>query len=100
MSAQKSPRLVSERPDASVRAVYAGLEGMAKGVNFLNVQAFADARFCGDGGWAAVVASVGEDDRAVVEGTLAIGWYPLPLYARLLRALDAKHGRGDLAAAH
>src|SRR4051794_25761671 len=69
---------------------------LTKGTNFVNVRAFAETRHVAGGGWDAVVASLSEDDGRILEGVVAIGWYPLALYARVIRALDQVHGTGDL----
>ncbi|HEY2510922.1 MAG TPA: 4-vinyl reductase [Polyangiaceae bacterium] len=96
MSAEKASRLPVEPPLANPPAVPA-VPGMAKGVNFVNVRAFAETRFGDAGGWPALVSALGDEDRAAIEGTLAVGWYPLSLYTRLLHKLDATFGSGDLA---
>jgi hypothetical protein len=67
-----------------------------KGTTFLHVRAFVIERF-GERGWAKVIARLSPDDRAELDSVILIGWYSLPLYARLLRAVDEVHGYGDLA---
>lgn len=62
----------------------------------MNVRAFADTRHPATGGWEAVVAGLEEEDRRALDGIVAIGWYSLPLYARVIRVLDRVHGSGDL----
>jgi hypothetical protein len=70
-------------------------EAKTKGVGFMNVRAFATERF-GAGGWDATLEAVTPADRDVLASVLPVGWYPLSLYARLVRALDETHGTGDL----
>ena len=36
-------------------------------------------------------------DQLVLAEVVAVGWYDLELYARLIRALDERYGKGDLA---
>jgi predicted hydrocarbon binding protein len=67
-----------------------------KGTGFLHVRAFTIGRFGADG-WDAVLSTLSPDDRFALQHVISLGWYPLPLYARLLRALDEVHGCGDLA---
>ncbi len=66
-----------------------------KGVAFLGVRSFVLARF-GEPGWEQVLASLSAEDREDVQGVVAVGWYDLARYARLIRAIDATHGAGDL----
>jgi hypothetical protein len=74
------------------------MEGDAKtkGVSFVNARSFVTERH-GASGWAAVIARLRESDRIEVESAVLVGWYSLPLYARLLRAIDETHGCGDCA---
>jgi hypothetical protein len=67
-----------------------------KGVGFVHVRAFVTERF-GAGGWAWTMGHLLGPDRASIEAVVPMGWYPLALYARLLRAVDDVHGAGDLA---
>jgi hypothetical protein len=69
---------------------------LTKGTNFVNVRAFAELRHPATGGWDAVLASLAEEDRRVLESVVAIGWYSLALYARVIRTFDRVHGAGDL----
>lgn len=69
--------------------------GQTKGVGFTNVRAFVVERFGADG-WTALLASLPEGDRAVLEGIVPVGWYDLALYARLIGAVDRRFGAGDL----
>lgn len=67
-----------------------------KGVGFSNVKAFASEHY-GEQGWDAVLASMSDADREEIMAVMPVGWYSLSLYARLIRAVDAVHGKGDLA---
>jgi hypothetical protein len=71
-------------------------EAKTKGVGFVNVRAFATERF-GGSGWEQTIERLTLADRDVLAAVLPVGWYPLALYARLVRALDEAHGTGDLA---
>ncbi len=66
-----------------------------KGVSFVNAKAFCDERRAD--AWQKVVAALPEADRDALQSLLAMGWYDLGLYARLLHAIDGALGRGDLA---
>lgn len=65
-----------------------------KGVSFVNAKAFCDLR--GAGTWERVVARLPAADRDALQSLLAMGWYELSLYAKLLHAIDHELGRGDL----
>ena len=67
-----------------------------RGIGFVNVRSFVTGRF-GVEGWEKTVARLTNEERADLEAVVAVGWYSLPLYARLIRALDAVHGKADLA---
>ena len=71
-------------------------EAKTKGVGFVNVRTFARERF-GDEGWSATLAQLSPADREELASVIPMGWYSLPMYARLIRALDALHGFGDLS---
>jgi hypothetical protein len=62
----------------------------------MNARSFVVERF-GESGWAAVVARLSAQDREIVDTIVAVGWYSLSLYARLIRAIDEVHGVGDCA---
>jgi hypothetical protein len=47
--------------------------------------------------WASVLAALPSEDADAVSGAVGVGWYPLDLYAGLLRAVDTKLGEGDLS---
>jgi hypothetical protein len=71
-------------------------EALTKGFAFDNVRVFARTRF-GPEGWGATLARMLPEDREVLAAIVSVGWYPLPLYARLLHALDETYGTGDCA---
>jgi hypothetical protein len=75
-----------------------GSEGEArtKGVGFVNVKSFATERF-GANAWDAVLERLAPEDREELSSIVSVGWYSLPLYARLIHALDDVHGYGDLS---
>lgn len=71
--------------------------GQLKGASYLSTLAFIDQRF-GASGRERVLAALSPEDRALVGGLmLPIGWYPLPPFPRLLRAMVDELGAGDLA---
>lgn len=67
-----------------------------KGVSFANAKAWVEERF-GRDAYERVLARLGPEDAAEVRGSLAMGWYDLSLHSRVLRAIDAELGQGDLA---
>lgn len=73
------------------------MPGNLKGSMFLSTFAFIEHRF-GSSANAKVLARLGEADRALIGQLMVpIGWYPLAPFGRLLRAMDAALGAGDLA---
>ena len=68
---------------------------LTKGVSFVNVRAFVVSRG-GEPTWEQALENLDERDRQELVGVLAVGWYDLSLYARLIRAVDATLGTGDL----
>jgi hypothetical protein len=69
---------------------------LTKGINFVNARTFVELGANGADAWARVSSSMGADDRRTLESAIAIGWYPLAMYARLIRNIDAVLGTGDL----
>ena len=65
-----------------------------KGISFLHVRHYAERRF-GAAGWSKVLAELDAADRATISATVAVGWYDLALYVRLLNALERAHGDGS-----
>jgi predicted hydrocarbon binding protein len=65
-----------------------------KGISFVNAQAFC-GEIGGSDGWSRVLGSMSAADREVLQSVLAVGWYDLWLYARLIRAIDATLGSGN-----
>jgi predicted hydrocarbon binding protein len=73
--------------------------GQLKGNAFLWTLKFID-HHAGEGGRTRVLSQLEADERAILEGiVLPISWYPLPLFGRLLRAMDRELGKGDLSLA-
>jgi hypothetical protein len=72
-------------------------EAKTKGVGFTNVRAFTMDRFGGEAGWRAVLEQLPAKDREELQSVIPVGWYSLPMYARLIRVLDKVHGQGDLS---
>jgi hypothetical protein len=66
-----------------------------KGIGFANVHAYVQNKHS-DAKWAQVLASLDKEDGRVVGSAVAVGWYDVTLFARLLRAVDKVCGRGDL----
>jgi hypothetical protein len=71
-------------------------EPRTKGINFVNAQLYTETKIAAHG-WPAVVASLTPADQDALNSMVAVGWYSLELYARLIRAIDNVHGRGDFA---
>jgi hypothetical protein len=64
-----------------------------KGISFLHVRHYTERRF-NDAGWSKVLGLLDAADRATIAATVAVGWYDVALYARLLNALERAHGDG------
>ncbi|HVY48789.1 MAG TPA: V4R domain-containing protein [Minicystis sp.] len=68
---------------------------LTKGVRFASVRAFVTERF-GPGAWNDALRALEAADRDALAASVPVGWYDLALYARLVRAVDARFGAGDL----
>jgi hypothetical protein len=67
------------------------------GVNFLNARAFIEERFPPEG-MSQVLARLSDADRALFTGEVrSKDWHDLETYIRLIRAIDATLGNGDLS---
>lgn len=66
-----------------------------KGIGFANIQSYVRAKHS-EAKWVEVLAALGKEDGRIVASTVAVGWYDVMLFARLLRAVDKICGRGDL----
>lgn len=72
------------------------IDAQLKGSAYLSTLAFIDTHF-GMDGKRRVLAALPDDDRTLLSGLLvAIGWYPLAPFPRLLRAMEQELGKGDL----
>jgi hypothetical protein len=67
-----------------------------KGLTFGHVERFCIQRF-GESAWLDLVSELSTGDQQVLSEIVAVGWYDLELYARLMRAVDQRYGNGDLA---
>ena len=73
------------------------LEAQLKGSAYLSTMKFIDSHFGADGR-KRVLDALSEEDRALLSGlVVAIGWYPLAPFPRLLRAMEQELGKGDLS---
>jgi hypothetical protein len=79
------------------RLSFAPAEARTKGLNFVNVRSFVEQHHGGAAGWDAVLARMTGADHEPLRAVVAVGWYSLGLYARLIRAVDDTHGQGDLS---
>ncbi len=66
-----------------------------KGVSFVNVRTFVVSKY-GDKAWQQVMDHLSAPDREVIHASVAVGWYEVGLFARLLRSVDSVCGNGDL----
>jgi hypothetical protein len=78
---------------------FAPAQAQTKGLNFANVRAFVEEQHGAEAGWRAVLDKLSPEDRDQLTGVVAVGWYSLSLYSRVIRAVDAAHGFGDLSKA-
>lgn len=65
----------------------------------MNLREYALATF-GGSSWDAVLDDVEPFDRRVLQSLVTVGWYPLDLEARVIRAIDRTLGSGDLGLAN
>jgi predicted hydrocarbon binding protein len=66
-----------------------------KGIGFANVHAYVQNKHS-EAKWAQVLATLPKEDGRIVGSAVAVGWYDVGLFGRLLRAVDKVCGRGDL----
>ncbi len=66
-----------------------------KGVGLANVQHYVEHEH-GAGAWQRVLESLDAADAHEIATAVAVGWYEVALFARLLRAIDRVCGKGDL----
>jgi hypothetical protein len=62
-----------------------------KGSSIVNLREYALATF-GGSSWDAVLDDVEPFDRRVLQSLVTVGWYPLDLEARVIRAIDRTLG--------
>jgi hypothetical protein len=67
-----------------------------KGLSFLAVRNYV-TETSGSAAWEQSLASLCPKDREELRTVVGMGWYPLTLYAGLVRAVDDLLGTGDLA---
>jgi hypothetical protein len=79
--------------------LYDQVQNRMKGIGFANVQAFVVERF-GAADWQHVRNALSARDATELAAVVAVGWYDVQLFARLLRAVDATLGGGDLQLLH
>jgi hypothetical protein len=77
----------------------APIEATMKGIGFDNVRAFVKGSY-GDRSWAQLLDAMSPSDRATLHSVIAVGWYEVKLFARLLRKLDQTFGKGDSSLLH
>ncbi len=67
-----------------------------KGIGFDNVHNYV-RRHHGELVWRRVLDQLSAHDRSEVTAAIAVGWYDVKYFARLLRAVDKVCGKGDLS---
>jgi hypothetical protein len=67
-----------------------------KGIGFENVRAFVRNNY-GERRLSRMIDDMAPPDRAALGSVIAIGWYDVHLFARLLSKLDQTFGKGDHA---
>lgn len=98
-SAAVPAQAMSRTRSAGVPTTQATTPKRTKGIGFVNVRQFVLDRFDMQT-WQRVVESLDADDRSQMDAIVAVGWYDLALFARVLRAIDTVCGRGDLRLLH
>src|SRR5262245_34535341 len=66
-----------------------------KGIGFANIHKYVATKH-DEAMWQKVRGSMRAEDRDAVSSAVAVGWYDVYLFGRLLRAVDAVCGKGDL----
>jgi hypothetical protein len=66
-----------------------------KGIGFANIHSYVQKKHS-EVKWAEVLGNLDKEDARIVASTVAVGWYDVMLFARLLRGVDEVCGRGDL----
>lgn len=66
-----------------------------KGIGFVNVRQYVITVY-GQETWERVLTKLDTKDRAELSSVVALGWYDVYMFARLLRAIAAICGHGDL----
>ncbi|MEP7126281.1 MAG: hypothetical protein ABJE95_35445, partial [Byssovorax sp.] len=66
-----------------------------KGLSFVAARDYVLQK-AGREAWASVLEALPGEDADAVSAAVDMGWYPLDLHARLLRAIDTRLGEGDL----
>jgi hypothetical protein len=67
-----------------------------KGVGFVNVKKYVSTLY-GSAAWQNVLSALPAEDRETADFGLAVGWYDVAAFGRLLRVVDRICGEGDLA---
>ena len=67
-----------------------------KGVGFVNVRHYVTTLY-GNATWKSVLDDLPRHERETAEFGLAVGWYEVAAFGRLLRAVDRICGTGDLS---
>ncbi len=67
-----------------------------KGIGFFNVHNYV-TNTQGEDKWDDVLRRLSQEDQMRIRSAVAVGWYELDLFGRLLRAVDASCGNGDLS---
>lgn len=70
-----------------------------KGIGFANVKHFVE-QYYGAHFWEDVLENLHVDQRSVLAGVSAVGWYPILLFSDLLESVDQVCGYGDLKLMH
>lgn len=66
-----------------------------KGLSFVAVRDYVGAEF-DERAWAEVLGTLSARDAETLKTVVGVGWYPIDLYSRLIRAADTTLGKGDL----
>lgn len=66
-----------------------------KGIGFANVKRYVLTQH-GSRRWEETLALLDAGDRRIVDAAVAVGWYDVHVFARLIRAIDKACGNGNL----
>lgn len=85
----------AEPPVSGARPQPAPSKPLMKGIGFANVKRYVLTQHNAPR-WEETLDLLAPEDRSIVEAAVAVGWYDVQVFARLIRAIDKTCGKGNL----